>query len=153
MKLMESKCLGFVQVERLRCLSESHFHYREIKLVTPIGNQPWVFIGRTDAETEAPILWPPDGMSHWKRPCCKLKIKGKRRRGLQRMRWLDSITNSLDMNLSRLWETVKEREAWHAAIHGVTKSQTLLSNWTTTATYILHNLKGKIKISESSCTR
>ena len=55
------------------------------------------------------------------------KIEGRRRRGQQRMRWLDRITDSIDMNLSKLWETVKERGAWHAAVHGVTKSRTQLS--------------------------
>ena len=60
------------------------------------------------------------------------KIEGKRRRGWQRMRWLDSITKSMDMNLSKLQEIVKDRETWHAVVHGVTKSQSWLSNWTTT---------------------
>ena len=97
---------------------ESPLDCKEIKPVNPKGNQFWILIGRTDAET--PILWLPDineEPTHWKRPWCweRLKTEGE---GWQRMRWLDSVTDSMVMNLSKLWEIVKDRGVWHAAIHG-----------------------------------
>ena len=110
---------------------ESPLDSKEIQLVHPKGDQSWIFTGRTGAETEAPILWPPDVMN-WltgKEPDAG-KIEGRRRRGQQRTRWLDGVTKLMDMTLSKLQALVTGRQAWCAAVHGVTKSQTWLSNWT-----------------------
>ena len=110
---------------------ESPLDCKEIQPVRPKGNQSWILIGRTDADAEAPTLWPPDVKS-WL--ICKTlmlgKIGGRRSRGRQRVRWLDGFIDSIVMSLRKLQELVKNREAWRAVVHGVTKSRTWLSDWT-----------------------
>ena len=137
--VLKNWCFSIVVLEKTL---ERLLDCKEIKPVNPKRNQYWIVIGRTDAEAETKILWSPDVKSS----LMLGKIEGRRKRGRQRMRWLDGITDLMDMSLSKLGQIMKDGEGWRAAVHGVAKTWQLNNNnqWSSDLNLPLSLLKAQV---------
>ena len=127
--VLKNWCFWIIVLEKTLA---SSLDCKDIQPVSPKINQSWIFIGRSDTEAQSPILWPPNG-KNWYFSLEKFllvgKIEGRRRRERQRVRWLDSITDSMDITFCSPEELVMDREVWCAAVHSVANSWTWLSEW------------------------